>query len=251
MFFMGNFFGATTNLLTIYVPNVPGLSMIKDFLDLLFPRCCILTNMPLAKGENLVSTHCMRQLPKYDLSELNESLHKRFYGLVTIKHAFAYYKFSKNSKVQKLLHFLKYKNCPELGEIAAKWFALDLSAEGFGEDFDIIIPVPLHRMKQRKRGYNQCDDIAKGLSTVFQIPWSDQVLEKKQNTQTQTKKSRLERYENASSVYGIRHMELIKGKRILLIDDVITTGATIGACAHLLLKSGCLEVSIAALASPE
>lgn len=209
----------------------------------------MITNTPLVKGEQYISTNCAHQLPKYDLKIFNENLKQKFYGLITVKHAFAYYKFSKNSNVQKLLHHLKYGNCPELGEMAAKWYGQALIEAGYKNSFDLIIPVPMHKVKRKKRGYNQCDGIAKGLSVVLEIPWADEVLEKVVNTQTQTKKSRMQRFENASSVYGIKNKEIIRNKRILLIDDVVTTGATISMCAYLLLENGCKEVSVAALAT--
>lgn len=225
--------------------------MIKDLLSLIFPECCLITHTPLVKGEQYISTNCAHQLPKYDLKVPNENLHRRFYGLTTIKHVFAYYKFSKNSKVQKLLHHIKYGNCPEVGEITAKWYGQALIEAGYKESFDLIVPIPMHKTKQRKRGYNQCDSIARGLAAVLEIPWTHEALEKRVNTQTQTRKNRIERFENASSVYSIKNKETLQGKRILLVDDVITTGATISVCAHLLLQHNCREVSVAALAAPE
>ncbi len=224
--------------------------MLRDFISLLFPSSCIITQQPLAKGEKYISTHCAHQLPKFDLKATHEELHKKFYGIVTIKHAFAYYKFSKHNNVQKLLHQLKYNNCPEVGELAAQWYAYELAEAGYAKSFDLILPVPLHKTKQRKRGYNQCDSIAKGMSAVLEIPWHDKVLIKKKHTDSQTRKTRMQRFANAEEVYAIHHEPLIKGKRILLVDDVITTGATLSVCAHLLLQHGCQEVSIAALATP-
>lgn len=225
--------------------------MLKDFFSLLFPRVCILTKMPLAKGEKYISTLGASQLPKHDLNLLNENLHERFYGLVTIKHAFAYYKFSKNGKVQKLLHHLKYGRCPEVGELAARWYANGLLDAGYDQSFDIVIPVPLHKEKQRRRGYNQCDSIAKGMAEILGIPWSNAVLVKEKNTQSQTKKNRMARFTSADSVYKVCNGGLIKDKKVLVVDDIITTGATIGSCSQLLLQSGCKEVSVAALASAE
>ena len=225
--------------------------MFGDFFSLLFPRCCLLTGTPLAKGEQFISTHTISKLPKYDLKELNENLHKRFYGLVTVKHAFAYYKFSKNSKVQKLLHHVKYKKCPEIGEISSRWYAYALIEAGYQASFDMIIPVPLHKAKLRQRGYNQCNYIAKGLADVLGIEWTDKVLFKKMNTKSQTKKSRTERFSNAMDVFEIRNADLIKHKRVLLVDDVITTGATIIACSQLLIKGGCKDISVATLATAE
>lgn len=225
--------------------------MLRDFLSLLFPRCCIITNEPLAKGEKYISSLCAQQLPKYDLTTFNDNLHQRFYGWVEIKHAFAYYKFSKSSKVQKLLHQLKYGRCPEVGALTAKWYANSLIEAGYKDSFDLIVPVPMHKIKKRKRGYNQCDSIAQGMASVLEISWSDMILRKEINNQSQTKKTRTARFENASLVYNISGKKEIQNKRILIVDDMVTTGATIGACAQLLLQNGCKEVSIAALATSE
>lgn len=225
--------------------------MIKDFINLLFPRCCVISHEPLTKGEQYISTNCAYRLPKYNLTELNESLSKRFYGLVKIKHAFAYYKFAKKSNVQKLIHHIKYRNGQELGELVAGWYGNALMEAGYDQEFDVIVTIPLHKAKQRKRGYNQCDCIAKGLASVLRIPWETDVLYRNIYTESQTKMSKIQRFENAATIYSINVAEKIKGKRVLLIDDVITTGATIGMCADLLLKAQCKEVSVAALASPE
>ncbi len=225
--------------------------MFKDFISLLFPRCCVVSNEPLTKGEQFISTNCAYHLPKYNLYEPNESLSKRFLGVVNVKHAFAYYKFAKKSRVQKLIHHIKYKNGEELGELVSRWYGNALIEAGFGQAFDVIVTIPLHKKKQRKRGYNQCDCIAKGLSAVMNIPWETEVLCRHVQTGSQTTLSRVERFDNAASVYSLRDAGKIQNKRVLLIDDVITTGATIGICADLLLKAHAKEVSVASLASPE
>jgi ComF family protein len=225
--------------------------MFSDFMSLLFPQCCIISKAPLAKGEQFISTNCAQRLPKYDLTLPDENIHKRFYGLVNIQHALAYYKFAKNSQVQQLMHQLKYGGRPELGIMLAGWYGHALTEAGYVNCFDLILPVPMHRVKQKKRGYNQCDAIAEGLSVALKTPWRKDILEKTTNTATQTHKSRTERFANADSVYKVRHAATLAGKRILLVDDVITTGATLGVCATLLLQHPCASLSVAALAATE
>ncbi len=225
--------------------------MLKDFLSLVFPRTCIISQVPLAKGEQLISTQTVIGLPRFDLNEEHTSLVRRVYSFAPVSHVWAYYKFSKQGKVQKLLHALKYQNHPEIGEITGKWFGHALLENTGIADVDLIVPVPMHRKKQKKRGYNQCDYITWGLSEILSIPWSTQVLVKTENTESQTRKNRLERYRNSYRSYAIRKNANIQGKHILLVDDVITTGATLGACANLLLAGGCRAVSVVALASPE
>ena len=173
------------------------------------------------------------------------------YTFASVKHALAYYKFAKHGGVQRLLHQLKYKNCPEVGELAGMWFAHALVEAGYKEAFDLIIPIPLHRAKKRQRGYNQCDYIAKGLATVLEIPWRADGLIKPHRTTSQTRKSRWERSENVMAVFQLSDPAAIIGQRVLLVDDVVTTGATLGMGAKVLLEGGCREVSVAALATPE
>ncbi len=225
--------------------------MFNDFISLLFPHCCVISQEPLPKGEQYISTTYAASLPKYDLYSSNVNLERKFSGLVNAKHVLAYYKFSKKSGVQKILHQIKYKNLPEVGELTGRWFGHALMNAGFQHKFDLILPVPLHKAKKRKRGYNQSDYIAKGMAEGLQTEWSGDILRRIVNTQTQTKKGREERFNNTENIYAIQNPALIIGKSILIVDDVITTGATVGQCALLLLEAGCKEVSIAALAAGE
>ena len=212
---------------------------------------CLISQQPLARGEQYIATQAALALPKFDLNRANLSLERRIYSFAPVEQAWAYYKFSKHGMVQRLLHALKYQNHPEVGELAGKWFGQALREYNSIQDIDLIVPIPLHKRKQKKRGYNQCDFIAWGLSEVLDIPWSTQVLVKTKNTESQTRKNRIERYRNSYQAYAIRRSANIKGKHILLVDDVVTTGATLGACAKLLLAGGCRAASIVTLATPE
>lgn len=225
--------------------------MLNDFISLLFPHCCVVSKQPLSRGERYISTSFANTLPKYSLSQKNVNLERKFSGLVDVKFVLAYYKFTKKSGVQRILHQLKYRNLPEIGILTGKWFGNALIEAGYQDKFDLILPVPLHKAKKRKRGYNQSDYIAQGIAEVLQIEWSGDVLLRKVNTQTQTKKGRTERFSNTENIYALEDSSLIKGKRILVVDDVITTGATVSQCAELLLKESCKEVSVAALAAAE
>ena len=192
-----------------------------------------------------------QSLPRFDIQSSSQALKPRVYTFAPVKHAFAYYKFAKHGGVQRMLHHLKYKNCPEVGELVGMWFAHAIKAAGYANSFDLIIPIPLHQAKRRQRGYNQCDYIAKGLSTVLEVSWQPGILLKSQHTSSQTRKSRWERSENVAHSFRLSNAEAVINKRILLIDDVVTTGATLGRGARVLLDGGCHEVSVAALAMPE
>lgn len=225
--------------------------MFNDFISLLFPNCCRISNMPLARGEEYISIAYANSLPKYDLHFANENLERKFSGLVNAKHVIAYYKFRKKSGVQKILHQIKYNNLPEVGELTGRWFGYALIEAGYQDKFDLLLPIPLHKAKKRKRGYNQSDYIAKGMAEALQTKWSGDILQRKVNTMTQTKRGRAERFSNTENIYAIQNPESIVGQKVLIVDDVITTGATISQCAHLLYGAGCKEVNIAALAAAE
>jgi ComF family protein len=161
------------------------------------------------------------------------------------------FKFVKGSRVQHLLHALKYKNQPELGVALGKMYGNDLLHAGYKGRFDLIVPVPLHSSRRRKRGYNQSEEFGKGLAEVLGVPCSDHVMERLVSTDTQTRRSRLNRWQNVSHVFRVTNTAAIAGKRILLVDDVVTTGATLEACGRALIDAGCMELSIACIASTQ
>jgi len=223
--------------------------MFSDFVDLIFPQYCLACLGYLEKGEVHLCTTCHYSLPKTDAQGLQSSiLAQKFWGKVDIIHALAYLKFTKEGRVQRLLHQLKYSGHQEIGELLGRWYGYDLKESGYTKEFDLIVPVPLHKSKLKKRGYNQSDCVAKGLSEGLGVPWSADILVRAVATETQTKKKRLERWANVDNIFVINDTETVQQKHILLVDDVITTGATLEACAHQLYESGSKAVSIAAIA---
>jgi ComF family protein len=175
-------------------------------------------------------------------------LSQKFWGRTSIKYTLAFLKFTKEGKVQRILHQLKYKGQREIGEMLGNWYGAELTESGFSRHWDLILPVPLHESKLRKRGYNQSDGFAKGLSESMEVAWSDKVLQRKTATKTQTKKGRWERWQNVEEIFVITEEEMIQKKNILLVDDIITTGATLEACAIELYNKGCKSVSVATIA---
>jgi ComF family protein len=175
-------------------------------------------------------------------------LNQLFWGKTKIEFASAFLLFSKGSRYRKLIHSLKYKDDQESGIQLGKLYGLEIAKQSAYPKIDYIIPVPLHPKKQKKRGYNQSDCIAQGLSESINVPFLSDVLIRIVNTQTQTKKHKDERWENVSGVFDVQNIEQIHGKSILLVDDVITTGATIEHCAITLIEKADCKVSIACLA---
>jgi ComF family protein len=213
--------------------------MINDFFNLIFPKLCYSCNNTLLKNENIICTKCIVTLPKTNFHfEIENPVSKVFWGRVQIEMATSFYVFSKKSKVQNLLHSLKYKGVKEVGYVVGKLFGADLRNSDYFKKIDFIVPVPLHKNKLKKRGYNQSEWIAKGVSESMDIPINLKSLYRKKDSQTQTKKSRFKRWENVGEIFGIANSDL-NDKTILLIDDVVTTGATLEACAQVLIKQNC------------
>ncbi len=229
--------------------NIFHWPLLNDFFALFFPNFCFGCSDGLAKGEEILCTRCLAELPRLDYYQSDDNpIVNRFIGRVPVKHGWALLKFQKAGIVQNLLHQLKYNNHPEIGEKLGKILSLNIAGGGYDKEFDLLVPVPLHKRRRRTRGYNQSAMIAKGMSEVLQIPHSDIIVTRVTATKTQTKKSKMERWENVNYAFQVNEADLVSGKRILVIDDVITTGATIEACAKCLLEAGAKEISIACLA---
>lgn len=223
----------------------------NDFVSLIYPNYCLACQGSLFSGEHLFCTKCLLELPRTDYHlDLNNIFYRKMAGRVPVKYVMAYLKFYKGNIVQGILHSLKYKNHPEIGVALGRVYG-QLIASSYIDKFDIIVSVPLHKTRKRKRGYNQSEEFGKGLAEVLRIPCVDDVAVRKVKTETQTKKTKLKRWHNVSEVFEIVKPDQIINKRVLLVDDVITTGATLEACARALIESQCREVSIACIAAAQ
>lgn len=223
-----------------------------DFISLLFPRLCNACGQPLVRNEKLICISCMLDIPgtNYHLHRDN-LLEKRFYGRCYIEKAAAWSYYRQGSKVQHLIHKLKYNGVKPLGKHLGGVYGNILKDSAFCDDIDCILPVPLHRSRIRKRGFNQSALIAGGMSLALGIPCMENILVRLKRSSTQTSKQRYERWENVEAVFSVRESGPIEGRHLLLVDDVITTGSTIEACAAELLKLPGVKVSVAALATAE
>ncbi len=222
-----------------------------DFLNLFFPDCCASCQGILLSGEKKICTTCRANLPFTHFHKLNPQENlvcQKFYGKMPVRFGLAFFKFTKSGKVQRLLHLIKYQNKPELAQILGEWYSSELANSNLNTAFDVIVPVPLHPKKLKIRGYNQSEYFGKGLAKYLQSNFAPSALIRNIATETQTKKSRWERWENVAQVFEVQKPEIIQNKHILLVDDVITTGATLEACGKALLKAEALSVSVAAIA---
>jgi ComF family protein len=222
----------------------------KDFWDLIFPRNCELCGRTLFDQENCLCSICIGTLPitSYHLRAIDNDLTDKIKGLSEIGRAMAFLKFTKEGKSQKILHKLKYKNKPQLAlELGARYGSL-LIESSIPIEWTLIVPVPLHPLKLKRRGYNQSEQFGRGLSSILGIPLQN-ALDRKKFTETQTNKSRLERMSNVEEVFQLNPVISVSGQKVMLVDDVLTTGATMCACANVLLANKAKTVDLVTLAA--
>lgn len=224
------------------------LKWFNDFISLFYPEVCITCGEGLADKEEFICTPCFYKLPKTDYHHQPDNLlYKTFYGRAEVRAAAAYCFYAKGSMVQDLVHELKYNGKKELGEWFGKWYGTDLKNVSPFSELDFIIPVPLHPKKFKKRGYNQSACFAEGLSKAIGVPVLPNGLVRLKNTETQTNKSRFSRWENVKDVFAAENKEQLQGKHVLIVDDIITTGATMEACINALNQVPVASVSVASI----
>ena len=224
-----------------------------SFWSLLFPRCCVVCGSPLSRGEECLCTCCNINLPRtgFHLRKDNP-VECLFWGRIPgLKRASSFLFYRKGSDFRRILHLLKYGGYKELGEVMGRYMAAELSSGGFFDGVDMIIPVPLHRKKQKLRGYNQSEWIARGIASVTGIPLCAECMIREKNTETQTRKSTFERWENVEGIFRICDTVHLEGKHVLLVDDVLTTGATTVACASAFARVSGIRISVLTLAVAE
>jgi len=171
-------------------------------------------------------------MPRTDFHlHADNPVERMFWGKIPLVRASSFFYYHKGSDFRNILHLLKYDGRQDLGETMGRFVAAELLSVDFFRDVDVIVPVPLHPRKQKSRGYNQSECIAHGISGVVGIPVDAFSISRKKHTETQTRKSAYERWENVEGIFCLHHPERFSGKHVLIVDDVLTTGATITACA--------------------
>ncbi|MBE9586755.1 ComF family protein [Mucilaginibacter sp. JRF] len=224
---------------------------LADFIALIFPDLCAACNRQLLKGEQVICTACKFDLPYTNFHQQKDNIVARqFWGKLKIEHAYALLYFTKGGKVQNMVHRFKYEGEKQVGVALGNIAGEQLKGLTTGT-FDYIIPVPLHKSKLRKRGYNQSKLFADGLAQKLDAPVELDNLVRVIATETQTRKSRFARFENMREVFAVANAGKLANKHILLVDDIVTTGSTLEACGIELLKVPGLKLSIATIAYAE
>lgn len=227
------------------------MSYATDLGALFFPKYCSSCNRNLMHYEKAVCMHCLTHLPRLQMSdESGNTVEKLFWGRIELEAATAFLSMPRNGISHRLIHRLKYHGDQEVGERLGALFAHELLEAERMKGIDVIVPVPLHPKKLHIRGYNQCDCIARGMAETLGVEVSLNNLTRVHFNATQTRRGRVSRWTNVKDIFWVREPEKFENKRILLIDDVITTGATIEACAMALLKINGVQLSVGALAIP-
>lgn len=224
------------------------MKWISDLKELLFPRYCKVCGKRLMQSEQHLCLGCLLELPRTHYEqEPNNLLMQHFMEWPEVVRATAYFYYYKEGKYSSLIHHLKYHDHPAVGTYLGRLAANELQRSGFFENIDLIVPVPLSKKKFRKRGYNQCDYIARGISEITGIALCTDCMERIVDTDTQTRKDRRERWKNTEGIFRITNPETLKGKHILIVDDVATTGSTLHACISTLLTIPSVRIYVFAL----
>lgn len=224
------------------------ISFWSRLLDLISPRLCVVCGNRLAVTEETLCSKCYLHLPRTDFAnDLYENvMAKLFWGQIKLEKATALFYYEPHAETAQILYELKYKNHPEIGVVMGRMMAKELMKSGLFEDIDALVPVPLAKKRERERGYNQSLELAKGVSEVTGLPIANLVIRRTKFVGSQTKRGRWERNENVEHVFELVD-DNISDQHLLLIDDVVTTGATVIACTKEMQKASNVKISVLAL----
>ncbi|MCC6463109.1 MAG: ComF family protein [Saprospiraceae bacterium] len=234
-------------MFTLEVPSLKELC--TGLLHLLYPNLCVGCNADLPAELDCFCLGCRRQLQLTNMhTEVENAFTERFWGQLPLVAGAAMYAFQRRSPIQRALHQLKYKNQPDIGVRIGRRFGHALARTQVFQTVQAIVPVPLHPEKERQRGYNQSAMFAQGLAEILAVPVLTNHLVRRSLASSQTRKKRMERFDNVREGFALRRPDQIKGKHLLLVDDVLTTGATLEACGQVLLEVPDVRLSMATIA---
>lgn len=223
------------------------MSWLSDFVSLIYPHLCVACGKTMDDKKCCICVTCQYKLPKTNFhSDPKNPVSRVFWGKVNVIKATALFHYKKADRMQKIMHALKYQGKKEAGVQLGEMFGSEVS--NFFEDIDVIVPIPLHAIKLKKRGYNQAEAIAEGISSSTNTPMIANVLQRTRHNFSQTTKSRYNRWENSEGLFKQNEKYSLTNKHVLLVDDVITTGATMEAAIIALQQNGYNKISVATLA---
>jgi competence protein ComFC len=228
------------------------MKLLKDFFYLFYPNICANCNVQLLQNEKVICTFCRHDLPLTNFQSYTiNKVSRIFSGRITIEKAYSLLFLRKQGITKNLIHDLKYKGNEEVGVFFGNWIGEIVAKNKEFSTVDFIVPVPIHAKKKKIRGYNQVTKFGECLSMHLKVPLNEAILIRQSATKTQTLKSRFERFNDLESKFSAKNTSIFKEKHILIIDDVITTGATLEACAQELLKTPGIKISILTMSYTE
>lgn len=228
--------------------NVTFKNYFLDLLDFVFPNFCVICNQKINRSIFSVCSICISSIEKSNAEDLEEFYNHNLASYNLIKNFYSTYEFVKDGIFQQIVHQLKYNGKSNLGILLGRKLGEELLEQNWFQRIDFIVPVPIHRIKKLKRGYNQSSFIVKGISKVTKKPFNERVIKRIKNTETQTHLHLQERIENVKNAFKVVDKSKVANKNILIVDDVCTTGSTVNEVARTLLDSGAREISLATLA---
>ena len=222
------------------------MKWISDLIDLIFPRHCCVCGETLSRQECDICLNCLYTLPKIEPHHKKE-IEQIFWGKIDIERAASFMYYRKGSPYNALMHKLKYKDVPEVGTRLAEMAAKELMDSGFFNGITRIVPLPLSKKKQRKRGYNQSEHIARGFADILNVPVMTDIIIAEKGHETQTNKGIHERWLNTQGIFSAQDKDCLKDKHVLIVDDVVTTGATLLSAALTIADVPGIKISLATL----
>jgi ComF family protein len=226
------------------------MQLLQSLLEIVYPTICLTCQQAIGFADAEICLQCQYELPFTNQhTDSKNSTAQKFWGRIPLQAAFSYLYFVQGGKVQILLHELKYRGNEQVGEFLGRLFGAELKRADLAKNFDLIVPIPLHASKLQKRGYNQVDSIARGMTETMQVAWQADALLRVRANISQTTQDKMGRFSNSKELFEVKNKEDLANKNILLLDDVITTGATIEAAAQVIFAAGCKSLSVAAIAT--